>query len=69
MITGAALLNLLVGLVIGGLIAWLLIWFIDYVGLPEPINKVAKVIIGLVIVIWLINLLMGLGVGRPFWVR
>jgi len=69
MIAGNALLNLLVGIVVGGLIAWLLIWFLDWVGIPEPFNKVAKVIIGLVIVIWLINLLMGLGVGRPFWVH
>lgn len=65
MITGSALLTLLVTLVIAGLIAWLCWWFIGYVGLPEPFNKVARVIIGLAVLVFLINLLMGLG-GHPF---
>ena len=41
------LLSLLVTLVIVGLIFLLLFWFIGTVGLPEPFNKVAKVILGL----------------------
>ncbi len=27
-----------------GLVAWVLRWATDYIGIPEPINKVAKVI-------------------------
>lgn len=64
MITGAGLLTLLVTLVVAGLIAWLCWWFIGYVGLPEPFNKVARVIIGLAVLVFLINLLLGLG-GHP----
>ena len=64
MIAGSTLLTLLVTLVIAGLIFWLLIWFIDYVGLPDPFNKVAKVIIGLAAIVFLIDLLMGLN-GHP----
>ena len=64
MITGSALITLLVTLVIGGLIAWLCWWFVDYCGLPAPFDKVAKVIIGLVVLVFLVNALLGLG-GHP----
>lgn len=64
MIAGSALLNMLVMLVIAGLIFWLLFWFIGFVGLPEPFAKVAKVVIGLVAVVFLINILLGLS-GHP----
>lgn len=60
MIATSALVNLLVSLVVVGLIAWLLWWFIDYIGLPQPFNKVARVIVALVVLIFLINLLLGL---------
>ena len=64
MISGSSLLTLLVYLVITGLIFWLVWWFIGYVGLPEPFNKVARVLIGLIALIVLINFLLGLG-GTP----
>jgi len=64
MITGSGLMSLLVTLVIAGLIFWLIWWFIGYVGLPEPFNKVARVIIGLVVLIFLINILLGFS-GHP----
>jgi hypothetical protein len=66
MISGSLLLSLLVSLVIGGLILWLFLWFIDYVGLPEPFAKVAKVIVGLVALIFLVNILLSLG-GTPLF--
>lgn len=64
MISGTALLMLLVQLVIGGLIFWLLYWFLGQVGLPEPFHKVAVVILALAVVIFLINILMSMG-GHP----
>jgi len=64
MISGSALGSLLLTLVIVGLICYLLWWFIGYIGLPEPFNKVARVLIALVAVIYLINLLLSLG-GHP----
>lgn len=64
MISGSALGSLLLTLVIVGLICYLLWWFVGYIGLPEPFNKVARVIIALVAVIFLINLLLSLG-GHP----
>ena len=47
----------LIQLVAAGLVVWLLIWFVGWVGLPEPFNKVAKVIIGLAAVVFLIKFL------------
>ena len=53
------LISLIVTLVIVGLIFCLLFWFIGFVGLPEPFNKVATVLIALVALIYLIGLLTG----------
>ncbi len=64
MIAGSTLISLLITLVVAGLIFWLIWWFLGVCGLPEPFNKVARIIIALVAVIFLINLLMGLG-GHP----
>ena len=55
-----SLLPLVVQIVIAGLIVMLLWWFIGYIGLPEPFNKVARVLVALVVVIYLINLLLSL---------
>lgn len=65
MISGAVLLSLLVSLVIAGLIFWLIWWFIGYVGIPEPFNKVIRVVIGLVAIVYLINILLSLGGHTP----
>lgn len=64
MIEGSALLSLLVGLVIAGLIFWLVIWFVDYCAVPEPFNKVIKVICGLFVLVYLVNVLLGMS-GHP----
>ena len=64
MISGSALLTLLITLVIGGLVFYLVWWFLGYVGLPAPFDKVARVIVGLAALIFLISLLLGL-TGHP----
>jgi len=48
---------------IGG-VCWLLIFLIDYWKLPEPFNKVAKIIVMTVAVILLINELIGFFGGQ-----
>jgi len=63
-ISGQAVINSLVWLIIVGLIFWLLFWLIGYVGLPEPFNKVAKVVLAVAAVIFLIGFLMNLA-GHP----
>lgn len=64
-ISGSQFLNALVILVIAALIFWLLLWFIRYVGVPEPFNKVIKVVVGLVALIFLINFLLSI-IGKDF---
>ena len=62
----SGLLSLIVYIVVVGLIFWCVWWFLGYVGVPEPFNKVIRVIIGLVALIIVINLLLGL-VGTPIF--
>jgi hypothetical protein len=51
--------------VVAGLIFWACWWFLDWVGLPEPFNKFAKVILGLFALIVVVNILLSL-VGKQF---
>lgn len=64
MIAGSALISILITLVIAGVMFWIAIWFINWIGLPEPFNKVARVIIGLAALIFLASILVG-GTGHP----
>ena len=53
-------------LIVTGLIVWLLLWLISYVNLVEPFNKIARVVVVGVGVIILIYALMSLaGIGVP----
>jgi hypothetical protein len=61
-----ALLNLAIIIVVAGVIFWLIWWFIDWIGLPEPFNKVAKVLVGLVALIFLVKILLSLIGGGGF---
>lgn len=60
------MLALLIQLVILGLIFWAIWWFIGYVGIPEPFNKVLRVIIGLVALLYVISILLNIsGISLP----
>lgn len=65
LVSGEAVVSALIWLVVMGLIFWLLWWLLNYIGLPEPFAKVARVILALAAVILLINVLLSL-VGRSF---
>ena len=60
------LVEVVIYLIVVGLIIWLLLWLINYVGLPEPFSKIAKIILAVVAVIICINLLLGM-VGSPLF--
>jgi len=64
-LSGEALLTSLVWIVVLGVVFWLLLWLIGYVGLPEPFQKVAKVVLAVAAVVILINILLGWA-GHPF---
>jgi hypothetical protein len=60
----AALINLIVYLLIVGILLALVYWVIDVIPLPEPINRIAKVVIVVIsamIVILLLLQLLGVG--------
>jgi len=62
----SGLLGIVVYLVIIGVVFWAILWFVGYVGVPEPFNKVIKVVVGLVALIIVVNLLLGLA-GHPIF--
>ena len=64
-VSGEGLLSLLVTLIIVGLICYLLWWFVGYIGLPAPFDKVARVIVALIALIFLLNVLLSM-MGTPF---
>jgi len=47
-----------------GLIVWLLLYLVSYIGVPEPFNKIIKIVIMVFAVLVLINLVLGL-MGHP----
>lgn len=61
----SGLVPLLIELVIVGLVVYLLWWLIGYIGLPAPFDKVARVIVAVIAVVYLINMLLGLS-GNSF---
>lgn len=63
-ISGGDLVNVVVWIIVGGIIFWLLTFLIDYLKIPEPFNRVARVILIVAAVLFLINLLLGL-VDKP----
>jgi uncharacterized protein YhhL (DUF1145 family) len=64
-ISGSAVLNLLIWLVCIGLVFWLIWWLISFVNLPEPFAKIARVILAVAGVVVLINVLLEIA-GHPF---
>jgi len=61
MITIAALIHLVIYLIVIGIIVWLLLWLIENVPLPEPFNRVARIIVivvgVLIVILALLNLI------------
>jgi hypothetical protein len=56
--------NLLVWLLIFGLLFWLVDVFTRAGWLPDPLNKVSKVVLVVIVVLFLINFLLGV-IGSP----
>lgn len=65
-ISGHTLLAAFVWIVIAGVIFWVLNWAVAYIGVPEPFNKVLRVVLVLIALIMLINGLLMLA-GRPLF--
>lgn len=65
-ITLHALVQVIIWLLVVGGVCWLLWWLIGYVGMPEPFNKIARVVVAVVAVLLLINLLLTFTSGGPY---
>jgi hypothetical protein len=59
------LLSLVIYVVIIGLIFWCVWWFLGTAGIPEPFNKIIRVVVGLIALVIVVNLLLGFA-GHPF---
>lgn len=64
-ISGAV--QVILTLVVAGLIFWLLNFLIDYIGVPQPFQKVAKVILMVLAVLLCIFALLSLLNGQPMF--
>lgn len=64
MLSLSALVTVIIFLIVAGLIFGLLHWLIGYVGVPEPFNKVARVVLAILAVLVVIGALLSL-VGYP----
>lgn len=67
-ISGSGLVNVLITLIVVGLICGLLWWLISYIGLPAPFDKVCRIVVALIAVIFICNALLALtGHGFISW--
>lgn len=67
MISLQVLITTVVYLVVIGVIFWLLLWLISYCGIPEPFNKIARVILAVFAVLAVIGILLSLVSGQPLF--
>jgi hypothetical protein len=63
-ISGEAVVNALIWLVIGALIFFVVNWGLTKIALPEPFNKIATVLLVLLVVVIIVNGLLTLA-GHP----
>jgi len=67
MISLSALIHVVLVLIVVGLVCWLLWWLIAYVGLPEPFNKIARVLVAVLAVLVVIGVLLSLVGGQEIF--
>ena len=65
-ISGDNLIEFVITLLVAGLIFWLLSWLIGYIGVGEPFAKIAKAVVAIVAVLFVINALLSLTGHRVF---
>lgn len=63
-VSGDAVVSSIIWIIVMGLVFWLLSWLINYIGLPEPFGRVAKIILAVAAVVFLVNELMSIA-GHP----
>ena len=66
MVDGQTLISILIYVVVWGLVLYVLWWGVGRIGLPEPFNKIATVVLVLLAVVVMLNLLFGF-MGTPIF--
>jgi hypothetical protein len=61
MITLGTLVSVVIFFLIVGLVVWLLLWLIDYVPVPQPFNRVARIVVVVLAVLLVISKLLQIG--------
>lgn len=64
-LSGNSLINLLIWVVILGVVYMLGKWLLDTIKLDEPLNKFARGLLVVIVIVFLINALLGL-MGKAF---
>lgn len=64
MVSLGSLVSVVLYLIVGGLIVWLLLWLISYCGLPQPFDKIARIVVVVFAVLIIISVLLSL-TGNP----
>lgn len=65
MITGTFLLTLLVWILIIAAIASALVWVVAYVSPQPPFDKIARLVVGIIVIVMVIELVSSMA-GHPF---
>lgn len=65
--SGAGLLNVVIWLIVAGLLYWLAIWLLGELGLPEPFNKLLRVLAAVIAFVIVVNALLSLTGHRLLW--
>ncbi len=65
-ISNSDLVNFVIMLLVAGLVFWLLTWLIGYIGVGEPFTKIARAVVAIVAVLFVINALLSLTGHRLF---
>ncbi len=65
-ISGNDMVEFVIMLLVAGLVFWLLTWLIGYIGVGEPFTKIAKAVVAIVAVLFVIHALLSLTGHRLF---
>jgi len=67
MVSISAAVTIVLYLIVGGMVFWLLDWLIGYCRIPEPFNKIARVVLAVLAVFVIIGILLQMIGGQTIF--
>jgi hypothetical protein len=61
------LISLLITLLILGVVFYVVVWLIDWIAVPEPFNKVIKIVVALIFILYLLSVVFGYAPHPVLW--